>query len=108
MCPILLCQLERCPSSKPNSLDGVVGSHVLDSKDIFLLKPLLSMLPSPILPLTFPVLHSASPLKTESSSLDAGNCRFRLTSADERERALLPWKKLFHIPLYLSLFYYKL
>ena len=80
MRPILLCQLERCPSSNPYSLDGIVGGHVLNSKDVFLLKPLLSMLSSPILPLSFPVLHGASPLKTDSSR-DAGNRRFRLTSA---------------------------
>lgn len=87
MRPILLCQLERCPSSNPYSLDGIVGGHVLGSKDVFLLKPLLSMLPPPILPLAFPVLHGASPLKTDSSR-DAGNRRFRLTSADDWERVL--------------------
>ena len=65
MRPILLCQLDRCPSSNPYSLDGIVGSHVLDPEDVFLLKPLLSMLPSLILPLTFPILHGSSPLETE-------------------------------------------
>ena len=65
MRPILLCQLERCLSPNPYSLNGVVGGHVLDAEDVFLLKPLLSMLPSPILPLAFSVLHGASPLKTE-------------------------------------------
>ena len=88
MRPILLCQLERCPSSNPYSLDGIIGGHVLDSKGVFLLKPLLSMLSSPILPLSFSVLHhGASPLKTDSS-LDAGNSRFQQTSADDCERVL--------------------
>ena len=87
MHPILLCQLERCPSSNPYSLDGIIGGHVLDAEDVSLLKPLLSMLPSPILPLAFSVLHGASPLKTDSS-LAAGNSRFRLTSADDCERVL--------------------
>lgn len=87
MRPILLCQLERCLSPNPYSLNGVVGGHVLDAEAVSLLKPLLSMLPSPILPLAFPILHGGSPLNTDSS-LDAGNRRFRLTSADDWERVL--------------------